>query len=77
MEDKVVTLTVDLAIDGERFRRYYQGTARSVVARARDGRTVRFPASLLRPVVMADGVYGRFRIRCDGSGKLVSIDRLA
>ncbi len=73
----IETLTVDLVIDPEDYRRYYEGAARSVVARALDGRTVRFPASLLRPFLLADGIHGRFRIRCDAAGKLVSIDRLS
>jgi hypothetical protein len=56
---------------------YYQGTAREVVARALDGRIVRFPASTLRAHVTLDGVRGLFALRFDDNNKLVELVRLS
>lgn len=65
-----------LDITAEAYLRYYQGAARDVIARGRDGRTVRFPAGLLRRYVAHDGVHGEFRLRFDAKHKLVSLERL-
>ena len=40
-------IVVDLSIDPEEWLKLYQGLASEVHARARDGRTVRFPARIL------------------------------
>lgn len=69
-------LVVDLDIPAEEYLRYYEGGARVVLARARDGRTVQFPANLLRRFVAHDGVHGSFMLRCDANGRLVSIARV-
>jgi hypothetical protein len=63
----VTTLTVDLDIDAEQLKRLYRGAARMVLARARDGRWVRFPAALLRGHVEHHGVHGAFALRVNGS----------
>ena len=70
-------LEVDLAIPAAELLRLYRGEVREVVARARDGRVLRFPVSALRPFVSRDGVHGRFRIRCDAAQRLAGIERLA
>lgn len=70
------SVDLTLTIDAEEFVRLYSGSARDVVARADDGRTVRFPGAILRPHVTRDGIRGRFRIFFDGYGRFVSIDRL-
>ena len=70
-------LEVDLAIPVAELLRLYRGEVREVVARARDGRVLRFPVSALRPFVSRDGVHGRFRIRCDAAQRLAGIERLA
>jgi hypothetical protein len=70
--DKIV---VDLAIDAEALKRLYRGISRTVVARARDGRWVRFPAQALRSHVTAGGVHGVFELRTT-AGRLTSMQRL-
>ena len=67
----------DLALTTEEYLPYYRGTARDVRVRARDGRVVQFPASLLRPFVVADGVHGCFRLCFDEHNRLVSLERVA
>lgn len=56
--------------------RYYAGEASVVLVRARDGRTVQFPANLLRRFVDHAGVHGSFVLRCDADNRLLSIERL-
>lgn len=69
-------LDVDLAIDSEELLAMYRGTAREVIARAADGRIVRFPATVLRPFVDDRGVHGRFRIRFDTDNRFRGIVRV-
>lgn len=57
-------------------RRYYAGSARQVAAVDELGRSVRFPADILRRYVAHDGVYGRFRIDFDAQGRFREIERL-
>lgn len=68
------SLTVMLAISEDEILRLYSGSARDVVAVADNGQTVRFPASILRPFVLHDGVHGRFRISFSDSGKFAAIE---
>ena len=70
------TFVVDLAISADEFLRLYQGSARAVVARARNGQTVQFPANALTRFVLNDGVHGSFRLVIDARNKLESIDRI-
>ena len=70
------TVTVRLKISPERFQAYYQGVVEYVVARSIDGRTVQFPARVLRPFISYQGIEGTFEITFDASMKFQSI-RLA
>lgn len=69
-------ILVSLTISKDEFMRLYQGTARSVVTRATDGRTVRFPASILRPFLLHDGISGVFKITFNDQGKYQGIEKL-
>lgn len=70
------TILVNLRIPAERYVTYYQGTTNAVVARAMDGRRIKFPAAILRPYVTREGVYGLFAIKITPAGKFISIHRL-
>ena len=70
-------IVVDLSIDPEEWLKPYQGLASEVHARARDGRTVRFPARILSRYFLRDGIHGTFRIQFDDQGKFSSIERVA
>ena len=50
---------VDLEISAPAMLRYYSGDASDVVAHARGGERVRFPAEILRPFVDHAGGQGR------------------
>lgn len=74
--ERTHTLVVDLHIGADEYVRHYSGAANVVVARARNGQTVKFPANILRPFVLHDGVHGAFSLLIDDRSKLLSIDRL-
>lgn len=69
-------VTVRLSISAAEMERLYAGSAREVVARDENGRTVRFPANVLRGQVTRAGVHGRFRLAYDAGGRFQSIERL-
>ncbi|MBU2984166.1 DUF2835 domain-containing protein [Saccharophagus degradans] len=54
----------------------YAGAAKHVLAYTRDGRSIRFPAHILRPFVTRDGVQGSFVIEFDQNNRFVGINRL-
>lgn len=74
---RLYAVTFSVHIPAEEYLRYYRGSARDVLVTADDGRTVRFPASLLRGVVTHEGIKGRFRLVYDEHGKSHGLDRLA
>ena len=66
-----------LHLSSDQYLEYYRGTAKSVVARATNGQTVQFPASLLQRFVSPDGINGEFVLVCDDQHKIVSMQRVA
>lgn len=70
------SVTFSVNIPAEAYLRYYRGSARDVLVTADDGRTVRFPARLLRAVVTREGIKGRFRLFYDEQGKSHGLERL-
>ncbi len=69
-------VTVQLAISSERFQAYYEGMVEYVVATAIDGRTVKFPARVLRTFLTYQGVHGTFEITFDANMKFQRIRRV-
>ena len=71
-------MRVVLNISSYQLSEYYEGAVGSVVARATaDGRTIKFPANVLRSVVQDDGVYSTFELTFDKRNKFVSIRRIS
>ena len=70
------SVIVQLAIPADELLRLYAGTAREVVARAENGKVVRFPGNILRSELSHEGVFGRFRIVFTPTGKFQQITRL-
>ena len=56
---------------------YYEGAARYVVVTAMDGRTIQFPANILRRFVSGDGVRGIFEMEFDENNKFVDLRRIS
>lgn len=69
-------VVLDIGISADDYLRFYKGRVSAVQVRARDGRTVRFPASMLRSFVDANGVHGCFLLRYDQHNRLVSLERM-
>ena len=71
------SIIVNLVISAEEFQRLYEGTAKTVFAHSIDGRTIRFPAGILRPFVLHNGIRGTFQIDFDEDNRFKSIHRLS
>lgn len=67
---------IDLKIPTDELLRFYRGSARGVIATARSGHRVQFPAAVLRQFVDHDGVSGVFSLHVDGANRLQAIQRL-
>lgn len=67
---------VDVAVPAEELLRAYQGAAKNVLVRASDGRRIQFPVKILWPFISHAGIYGRFRIEFDQTGKFHGIERI-
>jgi hypothetical protein len=52
------------------------GSAKVVVARSEDNRTIRFHASAVREFVTHDGIFGDFEITFDENNKLIAIQSI-
>ena len=70
------SITVTLAINTQEFARLYRGQARDVICTAKDGRTVQFPATVLRQFLTHDGVYGDFKIFFSANNKFLKIEKI-
>ncbi|MBU2874341.1 DUF2835 domain-containing protein [Marinobacter salexigens] len=69
-------IIVDISISPDEWIKLYQGVATDVHTRARDGRSVRFPARILSRFYLRDGVRGSFRIVFNKQGKFEFIERI-
>ena len=70
------SVIVDLHISAEEFLRHYQGAARQVSCRSRDGRRIRFPTNILQRFVRHDGIHGTFQIDIDENNKLLNVHQI-
>ncbi|WP_018014650.1 DUF2835 domain-containing protein [Teredinibacter turnerae] len=66
---------IQLTINADEYLKMYQGRANDVVARAVDGRRIRFPARILQRFVTREGVSGAFIITFDEANRFRSIER--
>ena len=65
----------DLEISPEEYLDYYRGVLKHVMVRCRSGQTVQFPASLLQPFLLPDGVRGHFVLTCDEQFRHAHLER--
>lgn len=70
-------LVVTVHMSKEQVTAYYRGEIRSVVARATNGQTVQFPASVLHRFISTEGIRGRFKLVFDEHNKFVRIEPVA
>ena len=69
-------MTFTLHLSAEKYLQFYQGSAKYVVVKTDDGRTLRFPANNLQQFVSKDGINGHFEIVFSDENKIVSFRRL-
>jgi len=70
------SIYVQLNISPEQFQRLYEGIVKTVNARSIDGRSVRFPANILRPFVTHAGVVGTFAIHFSDENRFQGIEKI-
>jgi hypothetical protein len=70
------SVIVNLHIPPDEYQRLYAGAARDVHAHSIDGRSIRFPANILRPFVTHSGVSGTFAIYFSNENRFVKIERI-
>jgi len=66
-----------LQVTPEQLLDYYRGAVTEVAVRCSSGVRVQFPALLLRPFVMSDGVHGDFVLICKDDHKGARLSRLS
>lgn len=71
------TIRLQITIPANDYLAYYRGDVDTVVARANDGRVIRFPADVLRPVLTHKGIDGEFLLKIDENDKFVSLTPVA
>jgi len=69
-------LTVSLSITYDEFEAVYRGAAKHVFANTMEGKSMRFPADILRPFLTRDGIQGRFRVLFDSNHKFSGIQKI-
>lgn len=69
-----ITFSINLSYD--KFLFVYTGDAKYVVTRAEDGRSLRFPAEILKPYLTPAGIKGRFVIYFDERHKFKSLEKI-
>jgi hypothetical protein len=65
-----------LLITAEQYLDYYRGTIRHVIVQCDDGRSMQFPAALLRKFIGSTGIQGKFRLICDANNKCIELRKL-
>ena len=77
MNGKTNRIRFVLHIPAEKYKKYYSGEIRYVLARSYDGRRVKFPASYLRRFVSHGGITGEFEIEFDENNRFKDILRIS
>lgn len=69
-------LTVSLNISYDEFEVVYRGSAKHVFANTMEGKSMRFPADILKPFLTRDGIQGLFRVKFDADHKFAGIYKI-
>ncbi len=68
-------VVINISITSEEFLKQYRLPKCMVNTVARDGRSIQFPANILKPFLLHNGISGSFCIYFDQEGKFQSITR--
>ena len=63
-------------LSAEKCLRYYQGSAKYIVVKSDNGKTVRLPADAIQKFVTASGLHGYFQLEINSENKLVNLERI-
>jgi hypothetical protein len=66
---------INVRISNEEYLKQYRLPNCMVNTVSRDGRTIQFPANILKPFLLHNGISGSFCIIFDNKGKFQSINR--
>lgn len=69
------SIELSLHISSERFLNFYRGAAQTILARAKDGRSVSFPCRLVQPYLQHDGIHGEFVLELDANNRCIQMRR--
>ena len=69
-------IIVDIRISPDEYVKQYRAANCMVSTHARDGRSVRFPADILQPFLLHNGIVGSFKISFDSAGKFKTVMRI-
>ena len=69
-------MTFSLHLSAEKYLQFYQGSAKFVVVKTDDGRTLKFPANNLQQFVTSEGINGRFEMVFSDDNKITSFRQL-
>jgi len=70
------TIRFQLTLSYDEYSAVYKGHAQHVIAQSFDGRTVRFPADILKPYLTHSGIQGTFEIHFDKNNKFKSLEKI-
>jgi len=76
MTAHLTTVVFRLNISRTDYLQYYRGVVRTVVVSSEDGRTVSFPANVLRGFLGPGGIQGVFVMHYDDNKRFVDIERI-
>lgn len=65
-----------LRISAEQYLDYYRGIVEQVFVHCTDGKTLQFPAHLLKKFVTTAGIHGDFVLTSDDNGKCTDLQRV-
>ncbi len=65
-----------LHLSADQYLAFYQGIVKDVQVVSWDGKTLRFPANILRPFVKQDGVHGDFALDYDDNNRFQGIRQI-
>lgn len=68
-------IIIDIHVSNEEYLKQYQQPNCMVSTISRDGRSIQFPANILKPFLLHSGISGSFCIYFDKKGKFKSISR--
>jgi len=76
MPDNYQRIRFRLNLSYDQYLAVYQGTAKTVIAKADDGRNISFPASNIQRYLSKTGIQGYFEMELTTKNKFVAIKRL-